>query len=175
MIRAKTTSRPFRLALRGRDMFFAGVIGRILKYWLPVIVWMILIFGASSGLGRLENTSRFIRPILHWLFPQMSDETLQTVHFAIRKSAHFMEYAILGLLLWRLVHFDPALAAMRSREFLVALLLAALYAASDEFHQSFVPGREAAVRDVLLDSSGAAFGLAALWATRGILKRRKTG
>jgi VanZ family protein len=91
---------------------------------------------------------------------------MQAVHFAVRKSAHFVEYCFLAMLLWRLVHFDPGWAACRSWDFLIALLLAVLYAASDEFHQSFVPGRTASLRDVLLDTCGAGFGLAALWAAR---------
>jgi VanZ family protein len=153
-------------------LFFAAVPGRFFKYWLPVMIWMTLIFGASTDLGRPENTSRFIRPFLLWLNPKMPEETIEKVHFVIRKTAHFVEYSILGLLLWRLIHFDPACAGCRSREFWTALLVAALYAASDEFHQSFVPGREASVRDVLLDSCGAGFGLAALWAGRRLRPRK---
>lgn len=150
---------------RGRCSL-AGVPGRFFKYWLPVVLWMFVIFGASTGLGRSENTSLFVRPFLLWLNPHMSEETIEHVHLVVRKTAHFMEYGILGLLLWRLVHFDPAFRSCRSREFLTALLLAALYAASDEFHQSFVPGREAAVRDVLLDTAGAGCGLGAWWTAR---------
>lgn len=144
----------------------AAVLGRFFKYWLPVVLWMSLTFGASTGLGRPEYTARFIRPLLIWLVPNISEKTIRKVHFAVRKSAHFVEYCGLGLLLWRLVHFDPAFAALRPWEFLIALFFAALYAASDEFHQYFVPGREAAARDVLLDSCGAGFGLAALWVAR---------
>jgi len=127
---------------------------------------MTLIFGASTSLGRPENTSLFVVPFLRWLNPGMSLETIDKIHGVIRKTAHFVEYAVVGMLVWRLVHFDPAWAACRSREFFLALLLAALYAASDEFHQSFVPGREAAMRDVLLDSCGAGFGLAVIWTAR---------
>jgi VanZ family protein len=156
----------FRLALPAAPLFFAAVSGRFFKLWLPVILWMTLIFGASTSLGRPENTSLFVRPFLLWLNPRMSEETIEKIHFVVRKTAHFVEYSILGLLLWRLIHFDPAWAACRSRELLTALLVAALYGASDEFHQCFVPGRQAAVRDVLLDTCGAAFGLAALWAAR---------
>lgn len=142
------------------------MLGRFFKYWLPVFIWMTFIFGASTGLGRPENTSRFVVPFLRWLNPNMPEKTIEKIHFAVRKTAHFVEYSILGLLLWRLIHFDPACAAFRSMEFWTALLVAAGYAASDELHQSFVPGREATVRDVLLDSCGAGFGVAALWALR---------
>jgi VanZ family protein len=132
---------------------------------------MALIFSASTGLGRPENTSRFVRPFLLWLNPNMSEETIEKVHYAVRKIAHFTEYAILGLLLWVPIHFDPLWERWRSREFLLALLLAALYAASDEFHQKFVPGREAAVRDVMIDTCGAGTGLAVIWAGRRLRHR----
>jgi len=141
-------------------------------YWLPLVLWMTVIFGASSSFGRPESTSRFVRPILLWLNPRMSEETINKVHYAVRKTAHFVEYSMLGLLLWRAVYYDPALASWRSRSFFLALLLAALYAASDEFHQSFVPGRDASVRDVTLDTCGAGFGLAAVWTARKLRKKK---
>lgn len=142
--------------------------GRFFKYWLPVVVWMTLIFGASSSLGRPENTSCFVRPFLIWLNPNMSEETIDRIHFVVRKTAHFVEYSILGVLLWMLIHFDPAWSGFRTKEFWVTLLLAALYASSDEFHQKFVPSREAAVRDVVIDTCGAASGLAVVWLARGL-------
>ena len=129
-------------------------------------------FAASTGLGRPDNTSRVVRPFLLWLNPRMSEQTIEKVHYAIRKTAHFVEYFLLGLLLWRLIHFDPAWASCRSWEFWAALLAAAGYAATDEFHQRFVHGREAAVRDVLLDSCGAGIGLAALWAERRLRSKK---
>jgi VanZ family protein len=148
--------------------------GRFFKYWLPVIVWMTLIFGASTGLGRPENTSRIVRPILVWLFPHISDHAIDQVHFVVRKTAHFVEYSILGLLLWRLVRLDPAWESCRSWQYWTALLLAALYAASDEYHQKFVPGRNAAVSDVLLDTCGAGVGLALVWAARRLRRKKKS-
>jgi VanZ family protein len=159
-------ARVFGLALGEGRLFFGAVSGRFFKYWLPVILWMSLIFSASTSLGRPDNTSLFVRPFLLWLYPKMPEKTIDRIHYALRKTAHFAEYAMLGLLLWRLFYFEPALAARRNQAFVAALLVSALYAASDEFHQSFVPGREAAARDVLLDTCGAGFGLAALWVGR---------
>jgi VanZ family protein len=74
---------------------------------------------------------------------------LGTWDIVLRKSAHMAEYAILAALLWR---------ALRSS--LPAFALAVAYAATDELHQHFVRGRHATVRDVLIDASGAAVGLA---------------
>lgn len=156
----------FRLALRAGALFFCAMSGRFLKYWLPLVFWMCVIFAASTSLGRPDNTSRFIVPILRWIDPHMSEQTIEKLHYAIRKTAHFTEYAVLGVLLWRFVYFNPAMATYRSRSFGMALLLAALYASSDEFHQKFVPGREAAVHDVMIDTCGAGFGLAVVWAVR---------
>jgi VanZ family protein len=128
---------------------------------------MVLIFGASTDLGAPKNTVHLFRPILLWLFPHMSKETLDLIHHLGRKSAHFIEYAILGILAWRATRKDPAFGAWtRSRQMRLALLFCVLYAASDEFHQSFVPSREAAVTDVMLDSCGSAGGILAAWVVR---------
>ncbi len=147
------------------------MIARFFRYWVPVVLWMFLVFGASTSLGRPENTSRFIRPLLHFFFPKMTERTFAKVHYTIRKSAHFAEYGMLGLLVWRWLYYEPLAAACRSRIYATALLICALYAASDEFHQLFVPGRQAAVHDVLLDTSGAAFGLLLLWIARRLSRR----
>ena len=122
---------------------------RAYKPWLPVILWMGLIFAMSTGLGSAEHTSRFVGPFLHWLLPQAPPETIATLHFLIRKAGHFTEYAILALLLRRAIGHDGL------KPFGLALLVAATYAATDEFHQSFVPGRTPARGDVLIDTSGA--------------------
>jgi VanZ family protein len=147
---------------------------RWLKYWWPAILWAGVIFTFSTGTFTSENTSRVIIPALRWLFPHAMAETLALIHHVIRKSAHFTEYFIFSLLL---LH---ALRAGR-RDFglrwaLIVILIVAGYAALDEFHQSFVPGRGPAVSDVLLDTTGGAaaqllVALAVLW--RGIRKQRQ--
>jgi VanZ family protein len=162
----------FQLLLTGCHCSFAQMRRRFLTHWLPLLLWMGLIFGASTKLGSPENTSRFIVPFLLWLNPHMSWETIERVHHGVRKTAHAVEYAMLGFLIWRVVHSAAALAWHRPAwHFRFALLLAALYAASDETHQIFVPGRQAAVRDVLLDTCGAGLGLAVTWCA---LRMRKS-
>jgi VanZ family protein len=144
-----------------------AVLGRLCKYWLPLIFWITLIFSASTQLGAPSNTSHYFRPLMHWLFPHMSEETFELIHHKVRKSAHFVEYAILGVLVWRALRFDPAFAFYSSRrQFWCALLFCLFYASTDEFHQIFVPSRQAAVQDVLLDTCGSGFGLLAIWSTR---------
>jgi VanZ family protein len=127
---------------------------RLLKPWLPVILWMGLIFVASSDTGNFEHSSRLIEPLLRWLCPTASAETLERLHHLVRKAAHFMEYAILALLALRALRLSqPGHSFPKALVF--ALVVAAAYAATDEFHQSFVPGRTAAAGDVLIDTAGA--------------------
>jgi len=136
------------------------------KYWLPVLMWMALIFSASADSHSYERSSLFVEPLLHWLFPQMPEAQVKAIHHVIRKCAHLTEYAVLALLLWRAVR-KPMKNDPRPwiwREARLALLIVALYAASDEFHQSFVATRTALVSDVFVDTTGGAAGLLALWA-----------
>jgi len=120
-----------------------------------------------------EHTSRIIGPLLHWFYPTISPFTLLRVQFFMRKLAHVLEYAVLAVLLYRaFVH-----TVLRSRRALSAglvLLLCAAYAATDEFHQAFVPSRTASLRDVMIDICGAMLAVILYWsiATRRIMPSR---
>jgi VanZ family protein len=119
-----------------------------LRGWLPVIAWALLISMASTSMFGADQTGAIIVPILRWLIPSASIATLNTLHFSIRKLAHFTEFAILFLLLIR--------GPMRGRTFM-ALGICALYALMDEGHQRFVADRTASLYDAALDFSGALF------------------
>jgi VanZ family protein len=134
-----------------------------LARWTPVIVWMAVIFSASSDRASFQHSSRIIGPLVRWLFPQLSEDSVYAIVFAVRKLAHLTEYAILAILLWLALRDAAELRRWRWSDARVALLLVALYAASDELHQTFVPSRQGAVIDVALDTSGGAFGLLFLW------------
>ncbi len=143
------------------------------RYWLPAVLWMALIFGGSTAALSSQHTSRFIVPFLRWLKPDISDETIRSVQFAVRKTGHLSEYAVLAWLLWRALR-KPQRADARPwnwREAGLAVLLATLYAATDEWHQSFVPSRDASVVDVMFDACGASLGMLALWRFGRRLKR----
>jgi VanZ family protein len=134
---------------------------RFLRYWLPVVLWMSLIFGMSTNAGAPNNTSRIIGPIVRWLVPGISDEALGRVVFTVRKTSHVAEYAVLALLCWR-ARRKPMRGDARPwnwAEAAFAFAFAVAFAASDEWHQSFVPSRQASAWDVLLDAGGAALGL----------------
>ncbi len=136
-----------------------------LKYWLPALIWMGVIFTASSDSHSYEHSSRFIEPFLRWLFPHWPETRIHDVHEVFRKCAHLTEYAVLALLFWRAlrqpVKNDPR--PWNRREAGLAIVLVFLYAASDEFHQRFVPTRTAHVSDVLIDTAGGAAGLLVFW------------
>src|SRR5436309_12388649 len=130
-----------------------------LKYWLPLLVWLGVIFLGSTTLMSAEHTSRLIVPILLWLKPGMSPKTIWIILVIMRKCAHVSEYAILALLLWRALRSGPTLRTKVSMLFSTVLLACAVFAVSDEFHQSFVKSRTPSIRDVLLDVAGALLGL----------------
>jgi VanZ family protein len=137
---------------------------QFLKYWLPVLIWMAVIFGASADPHSHDRTRHFFRPIILWFFPHISDQEFDQIHFVLRKCCHLTEYAILGLLVFRaLSHSKTSLWAWSWPRVGGALLIVFLYAATDEFHQSFVPGRTALFSDVCIDTGGAAIGLLAWW------------
>jgi VanZ family protein len=146
----------------------------LLLYWLPVALWMALIFGMSTGLGASHRTSRIIGPILRWFNPQVSDETIRGIQLGIRKTAHVTEYAILALLCLRALRQTRSgeRRPWNTRTAIIALTITVLYAATDEWHQSFVPGREGAVRDVLIDAAGGSAGLLLNW---WLMRRRQRG
>src|SRR5437773_12414678 len=73
------------------------------KYWLPVLIWLGIMFVGSTDLLSAEQTSRFLVPFLRWLRPDISNEALAQIHFVVRKLGHILEYAILAMLLWRAV------------------------------------------------------------------------
>lgn len=105
----------------------------IVPRWLPALLLMAVIFAFSSRRG-----------------DELPD--FQSWDYLIKKSAHAFGYGLLAL---------SYLRALPKRNYLLAWLLAVLYSATDEFHQSFVPGRHPALVDVLVfDNLGAAIALA---------------
>ena len=128
--------------------------------WGILIAWMGVIFFMSTDSFSFYHTSRYIVPILHGMFPFLPMKAIHGMHLFIRKMGHFSEYAILGWLWYRSLQAgDPGWSG---RSAFIALLLSTLYAASDEYHQTFVPSRGPSLIDVGIDSTGAAFSLLCL-------------
>ena len=138
------------------------------KYWLPVLIWAVVIYSASGDKRSVQHSSRIIEPIVRWLLPNISDEAVHNTVFAMRKGAHVTEFAIFALLLWRTLRGTVWREQLdwSWRHAAIAWGAAVGFAMTDEFHQLFVPGRQASPWDVLVDGMGAALGLLALWFIR---------
>jgi VanZ family protein len=132
--------------------------------WLAVIAWIALITTFSGEGFSKTSTSRFIGPLLHWLFPNAHPETLDGIHFVIRKAAHAAEYGVLALLALGAVRRSVPLSLERCA--LAALALVLAVGGSDEIHQAFVPSRTAAFADAMLDLAGGACAVGIVFALR---------
>jgi VanZ family protein len=126
--------------------------GRFFRY-APLILWIGVIFFLSSGQGAMSNTSRFIRPLLMFLFPDASEETLTFYHGLIRKLAHPTVYAVLAFFAARAFRFSPR-PLLQKYWFAVSLGLVISVAALDELNQSFLASRTGSAFDVGLDTLG---------------------
>lgn len=108
-------------------------IPKLIKYWTPVVIWCVVIFSFSSM--QVGSASEF-----YWK------------DFVVKKTAHLIEYGILATLIYRALinnNFSKNKAAM------LAILLCFIYGLTDEFHQSFTPGRGPKFTDALIDTFGA--------------------
>jgi VanZ family protein len=125
---------------------------RVRRYG-PLLFWLAFISLASTGEFSAANTSALVRPLLLWLFPNLSEAHLATAHFLTRKAAHFTEYAVLAFLARRAFVTSTHVFIQRLW-FHLGLLLVVIYALLDEFHQSFVPSRTASLYDSAIDIGG---------------------
>ena len=131
------------------------------RAWLLVAIWAGVIFTFSTDRFSSDHTQGVVIDILHTLLPRAAEQTLFSLHEFIRKCAHVGEYFVLGLLLFRAIRMPEK--GWQWRWALLAMLIAALYASSDEIHQIFVPSRGASVWDALLDISAAAAAQGTAW------------
>ena len=110
-------------------------------FWLPVIIWALVIFSFSSLPTK-----------------KVSDFYLQD--FLLKKSAHVVEYAIFATLFYRALVAYGVFVKMAGG---YSVIISMLYGVSDEFHQSFTPGREPRGRDVVFDTIGAVLAIYLIW------------
>lgn len=140
-----------------------------MKKWITgmlVIGWMAVIFCFSAQAG--EESSQVSHSaayqIAKWQHPlshqEKTEEELiaqaEDMQLVIRKGAHMSEYALLAVLL--VIHLD-CYYFNKKKTLLLAWGLTVCYAASDEFHQLFVPGRAGRVTDVCIDGAGGLMGI----------------
>lgn len=132
-------------------------LGKFFRIWYPSVLMMILIFIMSSfAAADSDQQSGLIVNALTTAFPDLKNvEFLVTI---IRKTAHFLEYALFGFLTARSFKLS-------NKSTWFAVPFCALYAATDEFHQTFIPGRSGELTDILLDTAGATFGITIYYLT----------
>lgn len=135
---------------------------------IALIIWMGLIFFMSSQIATTSSgMSRiFVEPIQPYA-PGFAEDILTTL---VRKSAHIFLYFVLGMLIFNVLK-EYKLGTKKLVGF--SILFAGLYAITDEIHQTFVSGRSAEVRDVLIDTIGASIGVALYWAILKIIMKRR--
>jgi VanZ family protein len=132
-----------------------------------------LIFAGSTDALSDRNTSRLLGPVLRWLIPGVSDETVRRVQVAVRKAAHVAEYAVLSMLVFRAADRSQSGGGGRTvlRPAVFAVLFAAAYAVTDEYHQSLVATRFGSPWDVVYDTAGAMGGVVLVWGWRRVRGR----
>jgi VanZ family protein len=127
---------------------------RLYRYWIPPILWAAVIFAGSTDALGAPNTAPILATILNAVLGRsLAPSQFEMIHYLVRKAGHLGEYAIFGALVFRAIRADRR--GWNWRWALAAIAIAALYAASDEWHQSFEPSRTASVWDVLIDTTGA--------------------
>lgn len=142
--------------------------------WAAVILWMAIIFKLSGQIAEESNQlSTGIVELMIRVIGKLADHIhldMDSIHHLVRKNAHFIAYLVLGVL--------AANAFGQSglhgyKKLFAALGICILYAASDEVHQLYVPGRSGEVRDVLIDSTGACTGIGVYLIFKWICRKRK--
>ncbi|HCW52726.1 MAG TPA: hypothetical protein DG753_03065 [Clostridium sp.] len=119
--------------------------------WCLLIFWMGVIFYMSNQPANISDSQSFkVMSILESLNIDVNGIFGELANFIVRKCAHFLEYMILGFLIMNVVRMYYTIKISS----LITLISVFLYACTDEFHQLFVPGREGAFRDVMIDTCG---------------------
>jgi lipopolysaccharide/colanic/teichoic acid biosynthesis glycosyltransferase len=146
---------------------------KLIKYWLPPILWMAFMFPVGNKAFSSPWLYQFIYRLGPKIFPGISFDTLGMIYIIIRKTMHFIEYAILAFLLYR------AFRGTQKRRWslswaIQAAVIAVPFGFLDEYLQSFVPNRRGSPLDWGIDSAGVILALAALGLRNGTDKKSGT-
>lgn len=134
---------------------------KFIQYWIPVVIWLAIMCWMSTETFSSEQSSRFFIPLINFLFPWLSHEGVDWMHWAFRKAGHFTVYFILGLLLIR-AFCEASLYNLKTRWTMCSLIVLVLFAMIDEFHQSLIPARTYLLSDIVIDLAGGMMALLAI-------------
>jgi VanZ family protein len=126
---------------------------RFLIYWLPPLAWAAMILAASNDVFSGSHTGGWIEIVTAWLGRSLSPAALDLLNQILRKLGHVTAYGILSALSFRALRGERP--RWNVRWAIGAIVLTALVASVDEFHQSFIPSRTGTWQDVVLDTTAA--------------------
>jgi len=138
----------------------------VARAWLLVALWASLVWWLGTDAFGMPVTSRYLGPLVDWLWPTASPAQRFAVLLGIRKFAHPTVYAVLAALAFRAALLSGVSGLVRGAA--VALAVAVSIAGLDEVRQTRTRTRTGTASDVALDAAGASAALAAL----GALRRR---
>ncbi|MCY6957018.1 VanZ family protein [Clostridium brassicae] len=119
--------------------------------WLLAIAWMVVIFKFSNDPATVSDAkSGTVITMFDSIGLNLNSLLGTLANFIVRKVAHFTEFLILYVFLYNALSESYT----NKKALVIAIVFTFLYACSDEFHQTFIPGREGRFRDVLIDTSG---------------------
>jgi len=144
-----------------------------LVLWSVTAAWAGLIFYLSTGTFGSAFSHLLLERLLALVHWHPSLQVFEALHWLMRKLAHLTEYGVFGLLLY------GSLTGQRRftwgfRSALLTLVLVALSSFSDEYHQSFVPGRHASLADCGIDIVGGALGMLGLFLQEAARQDRRS-
>ena len=138
---------------------------RVILVWAVTATWAgTITFLSTSSYGG-SATGWLLEQLLSSLHIHLAHQTFEIVHFLTRKLAHCTEYGIFGLFLYHSFTFRR-LETWNTRSAISAVVVAGLFSLTDEYHQSFVPGRTASIKDCGIDTFGALLAMLLLYAGR---------
>ncbi len=147
-----------------------------------IVLWMAVIFSFSIHTAKesssvsqsvTEKIIEFVNPSVTKLNETERQQIVDRAEGLVRKMAHALNYAILGFLCAMMVVTSKKVE-QNFKGALLSLAICSLYAASDEFHQTLVPGRSGEVRDVVIDTIGSAVAIALVYGVYKIVCKRKS-
>jgi VanZ family protein len=157
----------------------------LVRNWWPVAVWLAVIRAESTDTASASNTGALLYRVLAFVWPTVNAEFVDRLDGVLRKTGHFVGYAILGALVLIAIRRTnrDRLSGLLKRAWgselhdlwrwewaTLSALFTVVTASFDEIHQSFIPSRTGRWQDVVLDTCGASAMLALMY----VLARRET-